>query len=199
MSETLPVGLPRTARRDCVESLGQHTGLTDLPLTDRGERNARKLGDQLRMRRFARVFTSPLQRAARTIELAGFDSRSEVDRDLVEWNYGEYEGLRIEEIHTKRPGWELFRDGCPGGESLGEVKARADRVIGRVRMVKGDALIFSTGHFLRVLTARWLRLEPGAGRYFLLSTASLSALSCEHTQSQPLIQLWNDLHYLMPH
>jgi probable phosphoglycerate mutase len=140
-----------------------------------------------------------LQRAARTCELAGFGSRSEIDRDLVEWNYGEYEGLRTEEIHTKRPGWELFRDGCPGGESLGEVEARADRVIGRVRMVKGDALIFSSGHFLRVLIARCLGLEPGAGRYFLLSTASLSALSYEHTQSQPVIQLWNDLHYLMPH
>jgi probable phosphoglycerate mutase len=166
MSETLPVVYLARHGKTAWSLSGQHTGLTDLPLTDRGERNARKLGDQLRMRRFARVFTSPLQRAARTCELAGFGSRSEVDRDLVEWNYGEYEGLRTEEIHTKRPGWELFRDGCPGGDSLGEVEARADRVIGRVRMVKGDALIFSSGHFLRVLTARWLGLGPG-GRQIL--------------------------------
>ena len=162
MSETLPVVYLARHGETAWSLSGQHTGLTDLPLTDRGERNARKLGDQLRMRRFARVFTSPLQRAARTCELAGFGARSEVDRDLVEWNYGEYEGLRTEEIRAKRPDWELFRDGCPAGESPGEVGARADRVISRVRVVKGDVLIFSSGHFLRVLTARWLgwNLEP---------------------------------------
>jgi broad specificity phosphatase PhoE len=178
---------------------GQHTGLTDLPLTERGQSNARRLGNQLRGRSFAHVFTSPLQRARRTCELAGFGAEAEVDRDLLEWNYGDYEGLRTAEIHAKRPGWELFRDGCPGGESAGDVGARADRMVDRVRAVQQDVLIFSSGHFLRALAARWLRLEPEAGRYFLLSTASLSALSYEHDLSQPVIQLWNDLHHLTHH
>ncbi len=177
---------------------GQHTGLTDLPLTERGQSNARRLGNQLRGRSFAHVFTSPLQRARRTCELAGFGAEAEVDRDLLEWNYGDYEGLRTAEIHAKRPGWELFRDGCPGGESAGDVGARADRMVDRVRAVQQDVLIFSSGHFLRVLAARWLGLEPEAGRYFLLSTASLSALSYEHDLS-PVIQLWNDLHHLTHH
>jgi broad specificity phosphatase PhoE len=193
MSETLPVVcLARHGETEWSLS-GQHTGLTDLPLTDRGKRNARKLGEQ------PRVFTSPLQRAARTCELAGFGAQSEIDRDLLEWNYGEYEGMRTAEIHAKRPGWQLFRDGCPGVESPGEVGTRADRVVDRVRAIKGDVLIFSSGHFLRVLTARWLGLEPQAGRYFLLSTASLSALGYEHDLSQPVIQLRNDLHHLMHH
>ena len=178
---------------------GQHTGLTDLPLTERGQSNARRLGNQLRGRSFAHVFTSPLQRARRTCELAGFGAQAEVDRDLLEWNYGEYEGLRTAEIHAKRPGWELFRDGCPGGESAGDVGARADRMVDRVRAVQQDVLIFSSGHFLRVLAARWLGLEPEAGRYFLLSTASLSALSYEHDLTQPVIKFWNDLHHLTHH
>ena len=131
--------------------------------------------------------------------MAGFGAEAEVDRDLLEWNYGDYEGLRTAEIHAKRPGWELFRDGCPGGESAGDVGARADRMVDRVRAVQQDVLIFSSGHFLRVLAARWLGLEPEAGRYFLLSTASLSALSYEHDLSQPVIQLWNDLHHLTNH
>jgi probable phosphoglycerate mutase len=131
--------------------------------------------------------------------LAGFGAEAEVDRDLLEWNYGDYEGLRTAEIHAKRPGWELFRDGCPRGESAGDVGARAERMVDRVRAVQQDVLIFSSGHFLRVLAARWLGLEPEAGRYFLLSTASLSALSYEHDLSQPVIQLWNDLHHLTHH
>ena len=178
---------------------GQHTGFTDLPLTERGQCNARRLGDQLRGRSFAHEFTSPLQRARRTCELAGFGAEAEVDRDLLEWNYGDYEGLRTAEIHAKRPGWELFRDGCPGGESAGDVGTRADRVVDRVRAVQQDVLIFSSGHFLRVLAARWLGLEPEAGRYFLLSTASLSALSYEHDLTQPVIKFWNDLHHLTHH
>jgi len=178
---------------------GQHTGLTDLQLTERGQSNARRLGDRLRGRPFAHVFSSPLQRARRTCELAGFGAEAEVDRDLLEWNYGEYEGLRTAEIHTIRPGWELFRDGCPGGESAGDVGTRADRVVDRVRAVQQDVLIFSSGHFLRVLVARWLGLEPEAGRYFLLSTASLSALSYEHDLTRPVIKFWNDLHHLMHH
>ena len=138
---------------------GQHTGLTDLPLTPRGECNARRLGERLKDLHFVRVFTSPLQRAKRTCELAGFGSRAEVDRDLVEWNYGEYEGLRTADIRAKHPGWELFRDGFPGGESFEEIGARADRVVNRVRSVDGAVLLFSSAHFLRVLAARWLGLE----------------------------------------
>ena len=171
---------------------GQHTGLTDLPLTERGEQNARALGDRLIGLSFTKVFTSPLQRAARTCDLAGFGAVAEVDRDLLEWNYGQYEGRRTAEIHTERPDWQLFRDGCPGGESPDQVGARADRVLSRLRVVQGNVLLFSSGHFLRVLAARWLGLEPAAGRFFVLSTASLSALGYEHNLSQPVIRLWDD-------
>ena len=171
---------------------GQHTGRTDLPLTERGERNARALGERLRGLTFAKVFTSPLQRAARTCELAGFAGAAEIDPDLVEWDYGQYEGRRSAEIHAERPDWQLFRDGCPGGESPGQIGARADRVVGRVRAVKGDVLVFSSGHFLRVLAARWLGLDAAGGRYFLLSTVSLSTLGYEHKLAEPAIHLWND-------
>ena len=139
---------------------GQYTGLTDLPLTERGERNARRLEKRLRGVTFAMVFTSPLQRATRTCELAGFGAVAEIDRDLLEWNYGEYEGRTTAHIHKERPDWPLFRDGCPGGESPSEVGARADRVIQRLRAVEGNVLLFSSGHFLRVLAGRWLGLEP---------------------------------------
>jgi len=175
---------------------GQHTGLTDLPLTDRGERNSRRLVERLKGLSFNKVFTSPLQRAMKTCELAGFGPRAEIDRDLLEWNYGEYEGRRTEEIHAERPDWQVFRDGCPGGESPDQVGARADRVVKRAREIAGNVLIFSSGHFLRVLAARWLGLEPAAGKYFLLSTASVSALSYEHNLSQPVIQLWNDMSHV---
>ena len=171
---------------------GQHTGLTDLPLTERGEDNARRLGEHLRRLSITKVLTSPLRRAARTCELAGFGAAAEVDKDLVEWNYGQYEGRTSAEIHAERPDWQLFRDGCPGGETPDQVGARADRVVGRVREARGNVLLFSSGHFLRVLGARWLGLEPAAGRYLLLSTASLSALGYEHDRSQPVIRLWND-------
>jgi len=174
----------------------QHTGLTDLPLTERGERNARHLGERLHGLKFAQVFTSPLQRAARTCELAGFNAVAAVDRDLVEWDYGDYEGRRTAEILPARPGWELFRDGCPGGESPAQVGARADRVVQRVRAIPGDALIFSSGHFLRTFAARWLGLEPAAGKLFTLDTASLSALGYEHDLSSPVIQLWNDTRHV---
>ena len=133
-------------------------------------------------------------RAARTCELAGFGAQADIDRDLLEWNYGEYEGLRTAEIHAKRPDWQLFRDGCPGGESPGEVGARADRVVNRVRAVEGDVLLFSSGHFLRVLAARWLGLEPAIGKCFFLSTASLSAVGYEH--DWPVIRLWNDTRHV---
>jgi probable phosphoglycerate mutase len=176
---------------------GQHTGLTDLPLTSNGERNARRLGERLKGLTFAKVFTSPLQRASRTCELAGFGALAEIDPDLVEWNYGQYEGRRSAEIHAERPDWQLFRDGCPGGESLAQVGERADRVVQRIRAVRGNVLFFSSGHFIRVLAARWLALDPGSvGRYLVLSTASLSVLSYEHGLSQPVIQLWNDDHHV---
>src|SRR5262245_15298854 len=175
---------------------GQHTGLTDLPLTERGEKNARALGQRLIGLNFAKVFTSPLQRAARTCELAGFRAIAEVDRDLVEWNYGQYEGRRTAEVRAERPGWQLFCDGCPGGESPDQVGARADCVVSRVRAGRADVLLFSSGHFLRVLAARWLGLDPSAGRYLLLSTASLSALGYEHNLFQPVIRLWNDTRHV---
>ncbi len=196
MSETLPVVYLARHGETAWSLSGQHTGLTDLPLTERGERNARRLDERLKGQSFAKVFTSPLQRAVRTCELAGFGGRAEVDRDLVEWNYGEYEGRRTPEILAERPDWQLFRDGCPGGESPAQVGTRADRVVKRTREIQGNVLVFSSGHFLRVLTARWLGLEPAAGKYFLVSTASLSALNYEHNLSQPVIQLWNDTNHV---
>jgi broad specificity phosphatase PhoE len=175
---------------------GQHTGLTDLPLTARGERNARQLGERLLGKPFARVITSASQRARRTCQLAGFASAAHVTRDLAEWHYGNYEGRRTNQIHTEHPDWQLFRDGCPGGESPGEVGARANNILDRVRAIKGDVLIFSSGHFLRVLAARWLGLEPAAGRFLALSTASLSVVGYEHSLSQPAIHVWNDTSHL---
>ena len=171
---------------------GRHTGLTDLPLTERGERNARRLGERLKSPAFARVFTSPLKRASRTCELAGFGAVVAVDDDLVEWNYGEYEGKTAAEIQTQRPGWELFRDGCPGGESVADVAARADRVVGRARNTAGNVLLFSSSHFLRILAARWLGMEAAAGRYFYLGTAALSVVGYDHGLHDPIIRLWND-------
>jgi len=176
---------------------GQHTGLTDLPLTERGEENARRLRERLKGLTLAKVFTSPLKRARRTCELAGFGSVAEVDPDLVEWNYGQYEGRRGQDIRAERPDWNLFRDGCPGGESPAQVSARADRVVTRVRAIEGNTLLFTSGHFIRVLASRWLGLEPSANsRYFMLSTASLSALGYENDLSRPVIQFWNDTRHV---
>jgi broad specificity phosphatase PhoE len=175
---------------------GRHTGLTDLPLTERGEHHARELGVRLQGLTFVKVFTSPLQRASRTCELAGFQAVAEILPDLVEWNYGAYEGRSTAEIHTEQPDWQLFRDGCPGGESPEQIGVRADRVVHRMRAIAGNALLFSSGHLLRVLAARWLGLEPAAGRFFLLNTASLSALGYEHNRSQPVIQLWDDTRHV---
>ena len=171
---------------------GQHTGLTDLPLTERGESNARRLGERLSGTTFAKVWTSPLQRARRTCELAGFGPAAEMDSDLVEWNYGEYEGRRTAEIRAERPDWQLFRDGCPGGESPQQVAARADRVVERVKAVPGNVLLFSSGHFLRMLAARWIGIEISRAIALMLSTASLSALGYENTIEQPAIRLWNE-------
>jgi len=172
---------------------GQHTGLTDLPLTERGEEEARHLGNRLRGLMFAKVFTSPLQRAARTAELAGFGGVAEKDADLVEWNYGRYEGRLTSEIHLEAPDWQIFRDGCPGGESPAQISARADRVLNRVRSVNGDVLLFSSGHFLRVFVARYLGLDVTGGRFFALSTASVSILGFENNSAQPVVRLWNEI------
>jgi broad specificity phosphatase PhoE len=197
MSETLPVLYIARHGNTAWTHTGQHTGLTDLPLTSDGERNAVRLGERMKGMKFAKVFTSPLQRASRTCELSGFGGGAETDPDLVEWNYGKYEGLSSAQILEQHPDWDLFRDGVPGGESLEQIGARADRVVDRVRRVTGDVLLFSSGHFIRVLTARWLGLGPGVGgRYFLLSPASLSALSYEHNLSRPVIRLWNDDHHV---
>jgi probable phosphoglycerate mutase len=195
MSAMLPVVYLARHGETAWSVSGQHTGVTDLPLTERGERNARQLGKRLAGLTFAKVFTSPLQRASRTCELAGFKGATEI-ADLLEWNYGDYEGRRTDEIHKERPDWQLFRDGCPGGESPQQVGARADKVVDRVGAIAGNVLLFSSGHFLRVLAARWLGLEPGAGRFFLLSTASLSALGYEHNLSQPVIRLWDDTRHV---
>jgi broad specificity phosphatase PhoE len=176
---------------------GQHTGRTDLPLTEHGERNARQLRERLGGLSFAKVFASPLKRVMRTCELAGFASVAQIDRDLVEWEYGDYEGRLSADILAERPGWELFRDGCPGGESPQQVATRADRVVERVRAVAGDVLVFSSGHFLRMLAARWTGLETLHARSLMLDTASLSALGYEHNLSQPAIRLWNDTHHVL--
>jgi len=178
---------------------GQHTGMTDLPLTEAGERNARRLGERLQGIIFAGVFTSPLQRAIRTCKLAGFGGDAEIDGDLVEWNYGEYEGRTGVEIRKERPAWQLFRDGCPGGESPSQVAARADRVVNRVRKLQGNVLLFSSGHFIRVLAARWIGIEPTVNaRSFMLSTASLSELGYENDLSRPVIRMWNDTQHVIP-
>ena len=196
MSESLSVVYLARHGETAWSLSGQHTGRTDLPLTERGERNARALGERLRGLNFAKVFTSPLKRAVRTCELAGFGAVAEIAPDLVEWDYGQYEGRRTAEIHAERPDWQLVRDGCPGGEAPGQIGARSDRVVSRLRAVKGDVLVFSSGHILRVLAARWLGLDAAGGRYLLLSTASLSALGYEHHQSEPVIRLWNETRHV---
>jgi len=191
MSQTFPIVYLARHGETAWTITGQHTGRTDLPLTERGEEMARRLGERLNGSAYAKVFTSPCLRAVQTCNLAGFGAVAEVDRDLVEWDYGEYEGRLSVDILTERPGWLLFRDGCPGGESPDDVAVRADRVVERVRRVGADVLLFSSGHFLRMLAARWIGAEPIVGRSLMLSTASLSSLSHEHS-ADPAIRLWND-------
>ncbi len=200
MTEKLPtVYLARHGETEWSRS-GQHTGLTDIPLTAKGEENARRLGERLAKIKepFALVLTSPLQRARRTAELAGFGDRAVPDRDLFEWDYGEYEGRTSPDIRKERPDWQLFRDGVPGGETLAQVSARADRVIARVRAANGNALIFSSGHILRVLGARWCAFDGAGGERLYLGTASLSALSYEHKLTEPVLRLWNDMLHVDP-
>jgi probable phosphoglycerate mutase len=197
MSANLPVIYLARHGETAWSLSGQHTGLTDLALTEAGERTARRLGERLAGLTFAKVYTSPLQRARRTCELAGFGTVAEVDCDLVEWNYGQYEGRTGAEIRAERPDWQLFRDGCPGGESVQQVKTRADRVVTRMRELQGDVLLFSSGHFIRILACRWIGVEPTLNaRSFMLSTASLSALGYERDLSRPVIRLWNETHHV---
>ncbi|HEX3656002.1 MAG TPA: histidine phosphatase family protein [Pirellulales bacterium] len=171
---------------------GQHTSVTDLPLTERGERSAALLVGRLAGVRFDLVLCSPLLRARRTCQLAGFSDRAEIEPRLAEWNYGQYEGLTTPEIQGQRPDWELFRDGCPAGESIVQVAQRAEGVIQRLRSAGGNGLVFSSGHILRVLAARWLGLDAACGRLLFLSTASLSILGYDHNLSEPIVHLWND-------
>jgi probable phosphoglycerate mutase len=168
---------------------GQHTGTTDIPLTDNGRRLAERLRLALVGEVFARVLTSPLQRARETCALAGLGDRSVIDSDLVEWNYGKYEGLTPRQIHEMAPGWLIFRDGCPGGETPDQVGARVDRVIARVRAVEGNVALFAHGHVLRVLVARWIGMPAGAGRHFLLDTGTMSLLG--YYRDIPAVKVWN--------
>ena len=171
---------------------GQHTGLTDLPLTAAGEAEARMLATRLRPQRFAQVLCSPLQRAVQTCALAGYGARATPDTRLIEWHYGDYEGRTSAQIHAERPDWQLFRDGCPGGETPGQVAARADSLIETLRACGGDTLLFSSGHFLRMLAVRWLGLAPAAGALLTIDTASVGVLGYEHHLGQPAVRLWND-------
>jgi broad specificity phosphatase PhoE len=171
---------------------GQHTGLTDIPLTENGENNAKRLSERLRDINFAAVYSSPLLRAKRTCELAGFGSVMQLEPDLVEWDYGDYEGLTTAEILKKQPGWSIFRDGCPGGESIEDISTRAGRLIARLKKVReGNVLLFSHGHMLRVLAARWLVLPAEEGSLFTLAPTSISILGYEHNLDEPVIRLWN--------
>ena len=159
---------------------------------ERGEERARQIGERLQKFSFTRVFTSPLQRASKTCELAGFGAVAEVDADLLEWDYGRWEGTLTSDILKDRPGWELFRNGCPGGESPQDVAARADRFIARVQGMAGDVLAFSSGHIIRMIAARWHGMPPAAGRVFFCRPASVGVLGFEHeNREQPVIRLWN--------
>jgi broad specificity phosphatase PhoE len=192
MSEPLPeIYLARHGETAWTIS-HQHTGRSDIPLTERGERNARSLGDRLRGMTFAKVLTSPLARAGKTALLAGFGNVALVDPDLMEWDYGRYDGLTTAEIRKQQPDWSLFRDGCPGGESVAAAGDRADRIIARLQGSGGRVLLFGHGHFFRVVASRWLGLAPFDARLFYLSTASLSILGYEHSQDEPVVRLWND-------
>jgi broad specificity phosphatase PhoE len=168
---------------------GQHTGTTDIPLTDNGRRLADRLRPALAKETFALVLVSPLQRARETCALAGLSDLALVERDLMEWNYGNYEGLTPKQIHEARPDWLIFRDGCPGGESPEQVGARVDRVIARARADEGNVALFAHGHVLRALVARWIGLPASAGQHFLLDTGTLCILG--YYRDVPAVQVWN--------
>ena len=168
---------------------GQHTGVTDIPLTENGRAVARRLKPILAEPSFTLVLSSPLSRARETCELAGLGAGAVLEPGLKEWNYGEYEGLTPKQIHAKAPGWMIFRDGCPGGETPAQVGARVDQVLTRVRAAPGDVALFAHGHVFRVLVARWIGLPPGAGQHFLLDTATLNVLG--YYRDSPAVKIWN--------
>ena len=172
---------------------GRHTGRTDIPLTSAGEEAARKVAGRLPAIDFAAVWSSPSQRAKSTSALAGFGDARVIKDDLAEWDYGAYEGITTKEILAQRPGWQLFRDGCPDGETAADVGARADRIISQLRELNGNVLIFSSAHFLRVFAARWLGLPPQDGARLVLDTTSISVLGYEHDLSEPVIRRWNQV------
>ena len=171
---------------------GQMTGTVDLPLTPRGEDEAARFAPRVRDVGFRRVFSSPRRRARRTAELAGLGARLEIDPDLAEWDYGRYQGRRRDEVVAERPGWSLFKDGCPDGESPQQITARADRVVARMHDIGGTIALFGHGHYFRALAARWLGVSVGCGATLLLSTAALSVLGYEHTAGSPVLVRWNE-------
>ena len=194
MSNLPTVYLARHGETEWSKS-GQHTGRTDIPLTANGEIDAKKIGSRLAGIPFSHVFSSPLQRAHRTAELAEYTP--EIEPDLLEWNYGDYEGLKTAQIRKNRPGWDLFQDGCPGGESVHEVCERVDRLVERLKGLSGNVVLFAHGHILRVVAARWVRQPVAFGRALLLSTATVSILGFDHqTMDEPAIRLWNDDRHL---
>ncbi len=176
----------------------QHTGRTDMPLLEDGRKMGTLLGEPLRAWRFAAVWTSPLSRAAETCALAGYGTVAQRRDDLMEWHYGDYEGRTGAEIRAARPGWSIWKDGVPNGETVAQVGARVDRIIAEARAVDGDVLLFAHGHLLRILAARWLGLPPEGGRLFLLSTASISVLGLDGEAMQPVLASWNDTTHLRP-
>ena len=192
MSQTLPMVYLVRHGETAWTLTGQHTGRTDLPLTESGERAARELGSRLAGLRVERFLSSPLQRARRTAALATPDAVVETDDDLMEWDYGAYEGKRTADIEAERPGWRLFRDGCPGGETLESVGARADRIVGRIHACGGNVMIFAHREILRILAVRWIGLAPKEGRCLQLATASLSPLGYDHDPTEPVVHAWND-------
>jgi probable phosphoglycerate mutase len=192
-SRTLPnLMLIRHGDTDWTDSR-QHTGRTDLPLNAKGEQNAHHLRDRLKGESFARIFTSPLIRASRTCEIAGFSSRAEINPDLMEWDYGDYEGRRTSEIIVDRPDWSLYRDGAPNGESINQVVARADRFVQLARSIDGNVAAFSSGHIIRMIAARWLGLPAITARCFYTATSGVSILGYEHDIREPVVLLWNSI------
>jgi broad specificity phosphatase PhoE len=171
---------------------GQHTGRTDLALTSRGEEQARALALRLKGLHVEHVISSPLRRALRTCELAGFAGAAQLDADLLEWDYGDYEGRRLAEIHRENPQWELFRDGCPGGESVAQITERADRAVARLRALASNVLVFSSGHILRVLASRWINESAALGRRLVLDPACVCQLGYDHGGLDPVIRSWNN-------
>ncbi len=198
MSSQLPrVYLARHGETEWSLS-GQHTGTTDIPLTTNGEVQARALGERIGEVRFDRVWSSPRTRAIRTAELAGLGKQLEVEPDLAEWNYGDYEGLTSDQIHAQNPNWLIYRDGCPNGESPEAVTARVDRFLARLRPLSGTTILFSHGHLTRVLAVRWLGLPILDARYLTVGTAALGTLGYDQDPGKPVIELWNDRRHATP-